>query len=86
MSQTDILWELFWGLVCICGDPKKASMSHCRNCYYSLPGELRNQLYRKFRNGYEAAYIESVTVLAKQKSGEELAAFQKRVEEVGLIV
>lgn len=86
MSTTNILWELFHGLICICGNPKKATMSHCRFCYYSLTPALRNKLYRKFRNGYEEAYIESVTELANKRSGDELAAFQKRVEEVGLIV
>jgi len=48
---------------CICGKKKGERMSHCRKCYFSLPPENRQALYRKFNNGYQEAYLESIKIL-----------------------
>jgi hypothetical protein len=48
---------------CICGKRKKEMMSHCRSCYFSLPPENRKALYRKFNQGYQEAYRESLKIL-----------------------
>jgi hypothetical protein len=43
-------------LVCLCGKPKKRGNSFCNNCYQSLPGNLRFQLYKPFEKGYPVFY------------------------------
>jgi hypothetical protein len=51
----------FVGLVCRgCGDTKMGSQSFCTHCYFRLPKDLRRNLYRRFGEGYEAAYESAV--------------------------
>lgn len=50
-----------------CGGRKQSKMSHCRRCYYLLPRVMRNALYRRFGDGYEEAYEESLAYLAGLK-------------------
>lgn len=49
---------------CHCGSPKKSMQSHCSNCYFKLPKELRSSLYQPFGSGYEEAFEKSLKVLA----------------------
>jgi hypothetical protein len=46
-----------------CGGKKSRGKSHCRDCYFLLPPRLRNALYRRFGEGYEEAYEESLKFL-----------------------
>lgn len=47
----------FCGTVCVhCKGTKKRGQSFCQRCYYSLPPNMRQALYRRFGSGYEEAY------------------------------
>lgn len=46
----------FGSLTCMCGKPKKQRRSFCTPCYFSLPKEMRDELYNPFGGGYETAY------------------------------
>lgn len=46
-----------------CGKSKRPKMSHCGRCYRALPPRLRSALYRKFGDGYEEAFEESLNYL-----------------------
>jgi DnaJ-class molecular chaperone len=48
-----------------CDGPKQSAKSHCRKCYFSLPGEARRNLYRKIGYGYEQALADSPKILAR---------------------
>jgi hypothetical protein len=43
-----------------CGCPKKTMQSLCGKCYYKLPKTLQSNLYRKFGDGYEAAFEQAL--------------------------
>lgn len=62
MTLREIL-TVFKAEVCACGKQKKPRMSHCRDCYYALPLEMRQALYSRFSEGYEEAYEASITYL-----------------------
>jgi predicted amidophosphoribosyltransferase len=63
MTDREILSSLT-GTVCAnCRSKKKSRMSHCGNCYYALPREMRRALYRRFGAGYEEAFRESLVYL-----------------------
>ncbi len=51
------------GEECICKGPKRARMSHCRTCYFSLPERQRRALYRRIGSGYAEAYADSLLTL-----------------------
>lgn len=38
-------------------------MSHCRSCYFALPPDKRQALYRQFNQGYQEAYLDSIAFL-----------------------
>lgn len=59
MTPLEIL-QAFRSDKCICGAKKKPQMSHCRKCYYRLPFDLRQSLYKRFGQGYEEAYQASI--------------------------
>jgi hypothetical protein len=46
-----------------CGGKKQAAQSHCKRCYFKLSAALRLSLYKRFGNGYEEAFEESLLVL-----------------------
>lgn len=48
---------------CACGRPKAERQSHCRKCYFSLPGTMRRSLWRCVGAGYEEAYLASLEYL-----------------------
>jgi len=41
---------------CACGRAKKPGFSFCYTCYRTLPFDLQRALYKRVREGYEAAY------------------------------
>ena len=49
-----------------CQRPKALKMAFCANCFKSLPYELRQALYRRFGEGFEAAYDGALGFLARQ--------------------
>lgn len=48
---------------CVCLVNKQTGRSSCYGCYRSLPPELQRNLYRKFRAGYEQAFLASLIYL-----------------------
>lgn len=71
MSDRQTVLEDFLGTKCSgCSGPKKARMSHCRNCYYELPREMQLALYQRFGHGYEQAFEESTLFLTEQRAKE----------------
>lgn len=65
---TAMLSELA-GTVCRCGNQKTHRQTFCGRCYYRLPRLLRQRLYQRFGEGYEAAYTEAVDVLGPVTNG-----------------
>lgn len=52
------------GKVCpACGKNKGTGKSFCSTCYYLLPQENRNALYRLFGDGYLEAYDAAIEFL-----------------------
>lgn len=43
--------------------PKKRAMSHCSVCYHSLPPKIQRALYKRFGQGYEQAFRDSIDYL-----------------------
>lgn len=39
-----------------CGKPKARGRSFCAKCYFALPPNIRQSLYRTFGRGYSQAY------------------------------
>ena len=48
---------------CFCGRHKQSGKALCFKCFRDLPFDMRNALYRKMGNGYEAAYDAAVNYL-----------------------
>lgn len=48
-----------------CGGYKQVRRSVCSRCWASLPGPMRDALYRKFANGY----VDAITAAAKRLRG-----------------
>lgn len=51
--------------VCQCGKRKKPHMSFCPNCFFRLPEEKRDDLYKQWLHGYEESYDAAVEYLNK---------------------
>jgi hypothetical protein len=49
-----------------CGETKHPKMSHCRGCYFALPQAMRRALYKRFGEGYEEAFEESLQFLKER--------------------
>ncbi len=58
-AQRELIDELN-GTLCQCGAGKAAKQTFCRKCYFSLPKLMRQALYRRIGNGYEAAYAAAI--------------------------
>ena len=41
---------------CACGNSKQTGMAFCYRCWLQLPRNVRQALYRKIGEGFEAAY------------------------------
>lgn len=50
-----------------CEHPKKRGHSFCGRCYRMLPLETRRNLYRRYGEGYEAAYDTALKWLKDKK-------------------
>jgi hypothetical protein len=48
---------------CICGSVKNAGHTFCSECYYTLPSNMRKDLYDRIGQGYEAAYARAIVHL-----------------------
>lgn len=57
------IFNYFVSDICYCGKAKKSKMSHCRSCYHALPPEAKRALYKKFFNGYEESFRNSLEIL-----------------------
>ncbi len=69
-DRTAILSEIA-GNVCRCGATKTYRQMFCVKCFYSLPSVNRGRLYAPFGEGYEAAYLDSLEILAEIAKGGE---------------
>lgn len=67
MTEKRSVLQDFLGERCVCGAPKRSRMSHCGRCYHSLPKPMQSALWKRFGEGYEEAYSESVEWLAKRR-------------------
>ncbi len=68
-ATKDILRELA-GIHCRCGANKQPRNTFCQRCFYTLPKEKRNDLYKRIGAGYEEAYeaaCEFLNARAKDK-------------------
>ena len=69
MTDREML-ESLEGTVCSsCGRKKKSMMSHCSKCYYLLPPSMRRALYKRFNEGYQAAFLHSLDYLEEDRNG-----------------
>jgi hypothetical protein len=41
---------------CVCGEEKVKNQSFCRKCYFTLPKQLRFELYKPISDGYAEIY------------------------------
>jgi hypothetical protein len=57
--------DMFQSRVCVCTFKKEPTRSHCSPCYFSLPKEQQTDLYQRFRQGYEQAFLRSLITLIK---------------------
>jgi hypothetical protein len=62
LSRIDIL-DLLQSRKCVCGVKKSSGRSHCSFCYHALPPEKQKALYKRFRAGYEHAFLDSLIYL-----------------------
>lgn len=46
-----------------CDSDKPEGKSFCRRCYFSLPKQLRSDLYRRYGQGYQQAFIDAMAQL-----------------------
>jgi hypothetical protein len=65
MTREQELLQALMGTECICGAAKGVKMSHCRGCYFALPGAQRKALYRRIGEGYAEAFDASLATLRK---------------------
>lgn len=62
------IFESFSSCLCpACGNWKKARETVCRKCFGDLPYGLKNNLYLRFGNGYEAAFRRAMECLNQRK-------------------
>ena len=63
MPDLEILVRELEGETCRCGRRKRTGTTFCRPCYYRLPPEGRQCLYRRIGDGYAEAYEWACLVL-----------------------
>lgn len=60
MGGTVSILGVFLSNVCpVCERPKRENTAFCTRCYLSLPQPKRSALWKKFGNGFEAAFDDS---------------------------
>lgn len=63
----------FHGTVCSgCSRPKAPRMSHCHDCYKSLPKEMQHALWKRFGAGYEEAFRTSTAWIRERRPQQSL--------------
>lgn len=62
VSVLNIL-DMLQGDTCVCCLYKPRGRSHCPDCYKTLPPAEQRALYRRFRHGYEEAFLDSLSWL-----------------------
>lgn len=68
MSEKRTILEDFLGMKCAgCGGMKRSKMSHCGRCYHKLPRDMQSALYKRFGEGYEAAFTASTEWLRARR-------------------
>ena len=58
-TARDLIHELY-AEQCRCDRPKERGETFCKRCYFNLPKPMRQALYRRVGEGYEAAYAAAV--------------------------
>lgn len=53
---------------CVCGARKGEMKSFCYNCFLFLPQAIKTNLYNRFYEGYQEAFIEALEYLSKHKN------------------
>ncbi len=53
---------------CFCGRKKGSGKSFCPRHYYSLPKQMKDDLYNGFGDGYEEAYTKARRYFSEQTS------------------
>jgi hypothetical protein len=53
------------GTQCQCGQSKKPKVSFCETCFYKLPFDLKESIYRDKGKGYDKFYNDAVEFLNK---------------------
>ena len=54
---------------CQCGRAKRGNTAFCHRCWTRLSGQTQRALYRKFGDGFEAAYARALEELGTAPSG-----------------
>ena len=67
MSLDPKLLAEFRGTTCQCTKPKTKGNSFCHACFRSLARAQQVALYKRFGDGYEAAYAEALAFLRRAK-------------------
>ena len=62
-SLVDVAWKELASDICVCGGRKVPKQSFFRACYFSLPKELRLDLYKPMSEGYAEIYDQAKTYL-----------------------
>lgn len=62
MTDLQLVQELA-GKTCHCGKPKQRGHTFCRFCYFRLPPQLGQALYKRLGYGYREAYEAAVDYL-----------------------
>jgi hypothetical protein len=63
-TDLELIQELV-GQTCFCGNIKSQGMSFCRSCYFSLPVNMRYDLYKRPGKGYREAHEVAVYFLVE---------------------
>lgn len=65
-------WDSFMSEQCpICKTHKKPRQSFCLGCYKSLPRNVQQGLYRRFKAGYVTVWIQACAILKQQRTQEQ---------------
>lgn len=81
MESKDIL-EVFHGTRCMgCQGHKSRHVAFCRSCYFQLPRALKSALWQRFGDGFEKAFMGSLSWFREHPLQGEHRAKQKALFE-----
>lgn len=67
-------WDSFMSEQCpMCKTHKKKAQSFCFDCYKALPRNVQLGLYKRFKAGYVAVWIQACAILRQQRTEEKSA-------------